>query len=112
MAAVPEFPLLWNSFSMPQFEVGDDANLSLNVDGKGAHLRGLSGQSLSPSHRADLPFPLRSAVTADDYRRHGGISADGAALPLLAGDLHRGVFVDLVWMGLWGQMLMRSCLSA
>ena len=91
-AEEPSFPLLWDVFPSQYHDREDYRNLTLNVDVKGVYLRGLAGPALSTSHRLDLPFPLRSAVTGGDYQRRGDDSAasDGTALPLLVGDLGTG----------------------
>ena len=88
----PPFPLLWDANPIKWYDLDDTANATLNMEGKGVYLPAEWDQPLASSHRLDLPFPLRSAVSSDLYRTRGdaGDGRDGAALPLLAGALSKG----------------------
>ena len=88
----PAFPLLWDTEPLKWFDMDDSANATLGLDGKGVYLPERWDGPLVSAHRLHLPFPLRSLVSGDLYR-HGadGEHADGAALPLLAGSLAKGL---------------------
>ncbi|KAF0304700.1 hypothetical protein FJT64_023551 [Amphibalanus amphitrite] len=90
----PPFPLLWNQEPLYWYDLPDADNGTLNMDAKGVYLPGGWDEPLRTSQRLDLPFPLRSAVGGELYRPHSHDAerdgVEGAALPLLAGDLGKG----------------------